>query len=63
MLGQVLSEPNEADERLTALDQAIQLNPRLEDAHDLKAYSLAGREPTTRHGKRARRRCGTISLR
>ena len=29
---------------LAALDQAIQLNPRLEDAHDLKAYSLAGRE-------------------
>ena len=44
MLGQVLSEPNEADERLAALDQAIQLNPRLEDAHDLKAYSLARRE-------------------
>ena len=26
------------------MDQAIQLNPRLEDAHDLKAYSLVRRE-------------------
>jgi tetratricopeptide (TPR) repeat protein len=41
MLGQVLSEPKEADERIATLDQAIQLNPRLEEAYDLKAYTLA----------------------
>jgi len=41
MLGQILSDPKETDERIAALDQAIQLNPRLEDAYDLKGYSLA----------------------
>jgi tetratricopeptide (TPR) repeat protein len=41
MLGQVLDESSESEERLTALDRAIELNPRLEDAYDLKAYALA----------------------
>jgi tetratricopeptide (TPR) repeat protein len=42
MLARTLARPEDLDERLSALDRALALNPRLADAHDLKAELLAG---------------------
>lgn len=40
-LASLLAEPPELEERLTALGRATQLEPQLEEAYDLRAYSLA----------------------
>ncbi|HEY7310169.1 MAG TPA: tetratricopeptide repeat protein [Gemmataceae bacterium] len=40
MLGQALDDASEWEEHVAALDRAIALNPHLEDAYDLKAYTL-----------------------
>src|SRR6185436_12771604 len=42
VLAQTLEGPDRLDERLRALEKAIQLNPRLADARDLQASLLAG---------------------
>lgn len=41
MLARLLDAPEEMDERMAALDKAIELSPRWEDAYDLRAVSLA----------------------
>jgi cellulose synthase operon protein C len=41
LLAETLTEPEDLEERLAALDQAIALNPRCLDAYDLKAKLLA----------------------
>jgi cellulose synthase operon protein C len=44
ILARMLDDPQESDERLQALDRAIELNPRHLDAWDLRAITLAARE-------------------
>lgn len=44
MLARMLGQPEDLEERLEALNQAIHLHPRLSDAYDLKAELLAGVE-------------------
>jgi tetratricopeptide (TPR) repeat protein len=44
MLARTLARPEELEERLAALNQALALNPRLAEAYDLKAELLAGAE-------------------
>ncbi|WP_299412178.1 tetratricopeptide repeat protein [Acaryochloris sp. IP29b_bin.148] len=44
LLAEHLTEDQDLDERLAALDQAIQLNPRCWDAYDLKARLLTAME-------------------
>ena len=41
ILARVLNGPEHLEERLTALDRAVALNPRCVDAYDLKAFLLA----------------------
>jgi tetratricopeptide (TPR) repeat protein len=41
LLAEALARPEDVDERLAALDKATALNPRLLDAHDLRATTLA----------------------
>lgn len=41
VLAKMLAPDANAEERLTALDQALKLNPRIGDAHDLRAETLA----------------------
>lgn len=41
MLARLLDAPDEMDERMAALDKAIELSPRCEDAYDMRAVSLA----------------------
>jgi tetratricopeptide (TPR) repeat protein len=41
ILARLLDAPDQLDERLSALNKAIELNPRCDDAYDLQAVSLA----------------------
>src|SRR5262245_37885576 len=41
MLAKFLAKPEQFDERLAALDKALELAPRLADAHDMRAHCLA----------------------
>ncbi|MBI3830129.1 MAG: tetratricopeptide repeat protein, partial [Planctomycetes bacterium] len=41
VLAKMLTPDAHAEERLTALDQALKLNPRIGEAHDLRAETLA----------------------
>jgi tetratricopeptide (TPR) repeat protein len=41
LLAQALDDGEESEERLAALDKALAVNPREEDAHDFKAVALA----------------------
>jgi tetratricopeptide (TPR) repeat protein len=43
-LARFLDGPEQFDERLAAIDKAIELNPRLADAYDLRALTLARAE-------------------
>ncbi len=43
-LARFLDAPEQVDERLATIDKAIELNPRLADAYDLRALTLASAE-------------------
>jgi tetratricopeptide (TPR) repeat protein len=40
VLARILGDPAEFDERMAALDRALELNPRFLEAHDLRAFLL-----------------------